>query len=367
MGAFATSTDHTADGRIIRVDPVTGQQSIVSSGNLLVDPAGLTLAPERADLRRGERRHARHPERDQREPGDRCADARDAGRAALLPVRHRRGGGRLAARHGLRRLLRRQHGRQLRVRLRRADPDRRGHPRPVDRVEQRARVGQPLPQPARRGRSSRAAGCSSSTRTAATALVAVDPDSGVQDAETPNTATDRIEVPQRAALTPDGDVVLSDFTLDDQEGGLISVDLPDGAQSILRQNKQLFNNPLGVAVVANRAPVAAVSASPAVVAPGRTVTFDASGSSDPEGLGAPVRVGPRRERQLRDRGRHEPDDHEGVLELDHADRARARERPARRDRRRRDARAGGRGAAGDQPAAGPRRDPSRTGSARRRA
>src|SRR5215210_142764 len=46
MGAFATSTDRTADGRIIRVDPVTGQQSIVSSGNLLVDPAGLTIGPD---------------------------------------------------------------------------------------------------------------------------------------------------------------------------------------------------------------------------------------------------------------------------------------------------------------------------------
>jgi len=45
MGAFATSTDRSADGRIIRVDPVTGQQSIVSSGNLLVDPAGLTIGP----------------------------------------------------------------------------------------------------------------------------------------------------------------------------------------------------------------------------------------------------------------------------------------------------------------------------------
>ena len=60
---------------------------------------------------------------------------------------------------------------------------------------------------------------------------------------------DRIVVPQPPALTPDGDVVVSDFTLDDQEGGLVSVDLPDGAQSILRQDRQLFNNPLGVAVV----------------------------------------------------------------------------------------------------------------------
>ena len=117
-----------------------------------------------------------------------------------------------------------------------------------------------------------------------TALVAVDPGTGVQDAETTNTSTDRLVVPQRPALTPDGDVVVSDFTLDDFEGGLVSVDLSDGGQSILRQDRQLFNNPLGVAVVANRDPVASLSASPAAVAGGGEVSFDASGSSDPEGL-----------------------------------------------------------------------------------
>ena len=46
MGAFATSTDKTPDGRVIRVDPVTGQQSLVTSGNMLVDPAGLVVAPD---------------------------------------------------------------------------------------------------------------------------------------------------------------------------------------------------------------------------------------------------------------------------------------------------------------------------------
>src|SRR5918912_1015945 len=29
MGAYATSTDHTPDGRIVRVDPVTGKQSLL--------------------------------------------------------------------------------------------------------------------------------------------------------------------------------------------------------------------------------------------------------------------------------------------------------------------------------------------------
>jgi hypothetical protein len=85
-------------------------------------------------------------------------------------------------------------------------------------------------------------------------------------------------------VTPEGDVVVSDFMLDDMEGGLVSVDLSAGGQSILRQDRHLFNNPLGVAVVANRAPVAALSASPAIVAGGGEVSFDASASSDPEGL-----------------------------------------------------------------------------------
>jgi hypothetical protein len=116
-----------------------------------------------------------------------------------------------------------------------------------------------------------------------TALVGVDPDTGVQDAETPNTDTDRIVVPQRPAVTPEGDVVVSDFTLDDLEGGLVSVKLDTGAQSILRQDRQLFNNPLGVAVVANRAPLPALTASPGVVAAGQQMSFDASGSTDPEG------------------------------------------------------------------------------------
>src|SRR3954466_13793063 len=44
MGAFATSTDHTPDGRIIRVDPVMGQEWMVGSATLRVAPAARTLA-----------------------------------------------------------------------------------------------------------------------------------------------------------------------------------------------------------------------------------------------------------------------------------------------------------------------------------
>ncbi|HYN91216.1 MAG TPA: hypothetical protein VER75_04780, partial [Thermoleophilaceae bacterium] len=46
MGEYATPSDRTPDGRIVRVDPVTGRQSLLTQGNLLVDPAGLAIAPD---------------------------------------------------------------------------------------------------------------------------------------------------------------------------------------------------------------------------------------------------------------------------------------------------------------------------------
>ena len=284
MGAFATSTDHSPDGRIIRVDPVTGQQSIVSSGNLLVDPAGLTLGPngliyvvENVGTLGTPSVISVNPATGAQtlvtQGGQLCYPfgiAAEADGSLLVTDYGDFSGGSTVVN------CQYDFGALIRV-----DGD--THAQSIvsrNAAEWGNLFRNPLGVAVEPGGRVLIV-----NQNGGTALVAVDPDSGVQDAETPNTATDRIEVPQRPALTPDGDVVLSDFTLDDQEGGLISVDLPDGAQSILRQNKQLFNNPLGVAVVANRAPVAAVSASPAVVAPGRTVTFDASGSSDPEGLG----------------------------------------------------------------------------------
>jgi sugar lactone lactonase YvrE len=282
MGAFATSTDRTADGRIVRVDPVTGQQTTVSAGNLLVDPAGLTIAPNGLIYV--------------------VENVGTLGTPSVISVNAATGaqtlvsqGGELCYPFGIA-----------------AEPDgsllvtnygdfSAGSPPINCQWDFGALIRIDVQTHAQSVVSRNAAEWGNLFRNplgvtvepggrilvvnqnGGTALVAVDPDTGVQDAETSNTTTDRLEVPQRAAVTPDGDVVLSDFTLDDQEGGLVSVDLPDGAQSILRQDKQLFNNPLGVAVVANRAPAAAVSASPAVVGPGRSVTFDASGSTDPEG------------------------------------------------------------------------------------
>ena len=46
MGAFAVDPrQRVADGAVIRVDPASGRQSLVSRGGALVDPAGIAVAP----------------------------------------------------------------------------------------------------------------------------------------------------------------------------------------------------------------------------------------------------------------------------------------------------------------------------------
>jgi hypothetical protein len=283
MGAYATGTDHTPDGRIIRVDPVTGHQSLVSSGEHLVDPAGLTVAPNGLIYV--------------------VENVGTTGMPGVVSVNPATGaqtvvtqGGQLCYPFGIAlepsgslvvtsygdfsdgsTVINCTHdfGALIRVNL---------------ATKAQSILSRNAPEWGNLFRNPLGVTVEPGGRilmvnqNGGTALVAVDPDTGVQNAETPNTSTDRIVVPQRPAVTPDGDVVVSDFTLDDLEGGLVSVKLSTGAQSILRQDRQLFNNPLGVAVVANRAPAPALSATPGVVAAGQQVSFDASGSTDPEGL-----------------------------------------------------------------------------------
>jgi hypothetical protein len=79
-------------------------------------------------------------------------------------------------------------------------------------------------------------------------------------------------------------MVVSDFNLGvDGDGGIVKVRRSDGAQSVLSTGP-LFNHPMGIAAVANRPPAAALAVAPALVAAGRGVGLDASGSRDPEGL-----------------------------------------------------------------------------------
>jgi hypothetical protein len=283
MGSFATSTDHTADGRIIRVDPVTGRQSLVTSGNLLVDPAGLTIAPDGLIYVVENVGTLGTPSVISVNPATGAQTLVTQGGQLCYPfgIAAEADGSLVVTDYGdfsdgttvvncvydFGALVRIDHSTHAQSILSRNAP------------EWGNLFRNPLGVTVAPGGRIQVV-----NQNGGTALVAVDPGTGVQDGETQNTASDRIVVPQRAALTPDGDAVLTDFTLDDQEGGLVSVDLEDGSQSILRQDKQLFNNPLGVAVIANRPPVGALAASPAVAGPGRPVSFNASGSSDPEGL-----------------------------------------------------------------------------------
>src|SRR4051794_14672901 len=230
MGAFATSTDHTADGRIIRVDPVTGQQSIVTSGNLLVDPAGLTIAPDGLIYVVENVGTLGTPSVVSVNPATGAQTLVTQGGQLCYPfgIAAEADGSLLVTNYGdfsdgttvINCVY--DFGALVRV-------DGQTHAQSI--------VSRNAPQWGNLFRNPLGVAVEPGGRVlvvnqnGATALISVDPDSGVQDAETPNTSTDRIEVPQRPAMTPDGDVVLSDFTLDDQEGGLVSVDLPDGAQS----------------------------------------------------------------------------------------------------------------------------------------
>ena len=109
----------------------------------------------------------------------------------------------------------------------------------------------------------------------------------------PRRAADRPHHQQRRRLpadarargqTPAGELLVTDYSLGaDGDGGIVKVNPSTGAQSVVSTDN-LFNHPLGVAVVANRPPTAALAVKPGLVAAGRQVNLDASGSRDPEGL-----------------------------------------------------------------------------------
>jgi hypothetical protein len=283
MGAYATPTDRSADGRIVRVDPVTGHQSLLTQGNLLVDPAGIALAPDGLIYVVENVGTLGTPSVVSVNPVTGAQTLVTQGGQLCYPfgIAVHPDGSLLVTNYGDfndgTTIINCTYDFGAVVRIDPVTKDQSILSR--NAPEWGNLLRNPLGLAVEPG-----GGILVVNQNGGTALVSVSRASGVQVAQTPNTATDRIVLPQRPALTPDGDVVLSDFTLDDLEGGLVSVDLPDGSQSILRQSSQLFNNPLGVAVVTNRPPAASLSVGPTVVAVGKQVSLDASGSSDPEHL-----------------------------------------------------------------------------------
>ena len=106
---------------------------------------------------------------------------------------------------------------------------------------------------------------------------------GILSPITSNNDIDVLVTPERLALDPAGNFLVSDFSVGDGDGGIVRVDTSTGAQSLVRQG-DLFNHPLGIATVVNRAPSAALNIAPRAVAAGKPVRLDGGGSSDPEGL-----------------------------------------------------------------------------------
>jgi sugar lactone lactonase YvrE len=114
-------------------------------------------------------------------------------------------------------------------------------------------------------------------------LLRVTPGTGLQTQIAANGDEDFLRTPERVAITPAGDYLVTDYNLGaDNDGGIAKVTRGSQAQSVVSSNA-LFNHPLGIAVVRNRSPSAALVIKPRMVAAGRTVTLDASGSRDPEG------------------------------------------------------------------------------------
>jgi DNA-binding beta-propeller fold protein YncE len=276
-------TPNRKDGAVIRVDPLTGRQSLVSSGGEFFDPAGIAVAP-------GGQLYVV----DNRAPDDDGAVIRvDPGTGAqtlvtrdqtLVPERDRldlpfgiafqRDGSLVVANRvfpdpRLPPVCQPLGGKVVRV-----DP-RTGA---QSLVSQQGSFAWPLGlATAPDGGIVVANECGGQA-----GLVRVDPVGGGQTPITSNGPQDVLVTPERVAFDPGGAVLVTDFNVGpDADGGIVRVDPATGQQSLVRAG-ELFNHPLGIAAVVNRPPSAVLTPDPPVVAAGRSVRLDASGSDDPE-------------------------------------------------------------------------------------
>jgi sugar lactone lactonase YvrE len=279
MGQFA-SDDATPDGAVVRVDPRTGTQSLVSRGGALVDPAGVAVASDGAlyVLENVGAGGLRGVVRIDPVSGAQTVVAQGGELCNPFGIAFEPSGDLIVADYGTLVLngrpivecLIRPTGALLRIE------------RSTGRqtiLSQGGLFRSPFGVAVEPGGRILVA---NEGVTAAAAVVAVDPVTGQQSVVTPNMAGDVFRFPERIALTPDGQLLVTDFELADRFGGIVRVAPAGGAQTMAWQG-ELFNNPLGIAVVVNRPPAAALSASPAAVAGGQPVRFDASASTDPEG------------------------------------------------------------------------------------
>jgi DNA-binding beta-propeller fold protein YncE len=268
------------DGAVIRVDPLTGRQSLVSSGGEFFDPAGIAVAPDgqiyvvdnrapdndgaviRIDPRTGAQTLV--SERSA-EPGRRELDLPfgiAVERDGNLVVSNRVFPGEIPVRC-------QPLGKVVRV-------------NPVTGVQKEVDSAGHIAWPLGLAVGSGGGIVVANECGGNGGLILVDPLGRGQAPITPNTSQDVLVTPERVAFDPGGALLVSDFNVG-TEGGIVRVDPGTGAQSLVRSG-ELFNHPLGIAAVVNRPPSATLTLDPPVVAAGRPVRLDASGSGDPERL-----------------------------------------------------------------------------------
>ena len=270
------------DGAVIRVDPLTGRQSLVSSGGEFFDPAGLAVAPDgqiyvvdnrapdndgaviRVDPRTGAQTLV-------------TERSSEAGRRELdLPfgIAIESDGNLVVSNRVLPNelpLVCRVVGKVVRVNPLTGDQT---------RVSSDDRLAWPL------GLAVRPDGDIVVANECGTGggLVRVDRRGLGQHVITPNDPEDVLVTPERVAFDPAGRLLVSDFSAgSDGQGGIVSVDPETGAQSLVLAGSP-FNHPLGIAAAPNRPPSASLVPDPPTVAAGRPVRLDAERSSDPENL-----------------------------------------------------------------------------------
>jgi DNA-binding beta-propeller fold protein YncE len=273
---------NSRDGAVIRVDPLTGRQSLVSSGGEFFDPAGIAVAPD------GQIYVA-----DNRAPDDDGAVIRVDPRTGSQTLVTERSGepgrreldlpfGIAIERDGNLVVSNRVSPDQIPLvcpplgRVVRVDPAS-GYQHSVDSAGD---MSLPLGLAVGSGGGIVVANeCEGGG-----GLILVDRLGLGQLPITPNSSEDVLVTPERVAFDPGGALLVSDFNVGaDREGGIVRVDPATGAQSLVRSGS-LFNHPLGIAAVVNHPPSAVLTPDPPVVAAGRSVRLDASASGDPERL-----------------------------------------------------------------------------------